>query len=59
MGWAYAVGMNKNMKGKQVKQKVASIGDKTGSDNLFDGKKESGKGMAVKKTRRMSRRPSN
>lgn len=50
--------MKEAMNKKVVKQKVASIGDKTGSDHLFDNKKETGKGMAIKKARRMSRRPS-
>lgn len=45
------------MQKKVVKQKVSSIGNKTGSDQLFDNKKETGKGNAVKKARRMSRRP--
>lgn len=44
------------MRPKLVKQKVVSLGDKTGSDHLYDNQKETGKGNAVKRAR-LQRRP--
>lgn len=50
------------MKGKLQKQKVTKIGDKTGSDHLYDNQKETVRGSKVMKSAsrtRVPRRPTN
>lgn len=48
----------KPVRAKVAKQKVASLRGRTGSDHLYDGKKESGGiGLYGKRINRLGRRP--
>lgn len=48
--------MKGKMTKKPVKQKVSKIGDKTGSDNLYDGKTDTVR-KGGKSVKRVARRP--